>query len=124
MHQMTVPEPGRFVKVATVGDITAGNVLAAKLRSEGIEVRVHSQAFGPYPMTVGNMAETELWVMSDRVEDANSILLDAEVNDAMAAANPDLEDLTPQRPFDVQIIALVLGAVMVGLFILAILRVY
>ena len=74
MTQMTVPEPGRFVKIATVGDITAGNVLAARLRSEGIEVRVHSQAFGPYPVTVGNMAETELWVLTDRVEEATAAL--------------------------------------------------
>ena len=124
MHQMTVPEPGGFVKIATVGDITAGNVLAARLRSEGIEVRVHSAALGPYPMTVGNMAETELWVMSDRIDEANSILLDAEVNDAIAAADPDIEGFSPAQPFDVQVVALVLGAIMVGLFIAAILRVY
>ncbi len=119
-----MPEPGRFVKVATVGDITAGNVLAARLRSEGIEVRVHSPALGPYPMTVGNLAETELWVLSDRVEDAASVLLDAEVNDAIGAADPDIDHVAITQPFDLQIIALVLGAIMVVLFVLAILRVY
>ena len=124
MDQLTVPEPGRFVKIATVGDITAGNVLAAKLRSEGIEVRVHSPAFGPYPVTVGNMAETELWVLTDRVEQANAILLDAEVNDAIAAADPTLEGFADTQRYDMQIIALVLGAVMIGLLILAVLRVY
>ena len=124
MTQMTVPEPGRFVKIATVGDITAGNVLAALLRSEGIEVRVHSQAFGPYPMTVGNMADTELWVLTDRVEQANSILLDAEVSSAIAGADPEMAEFADTRRYDMQIIALTLGAVMVGLFMLAILRVY
>lgn len=124
MTQMTVPEPGRFVKIATVGDITAGNVLAARLRSEGIEVRIHSQALGPYPMTVGNMADTELWVLTDRVEQANSILLDAEVTSAIASADPEIEDFATTRRYDMQIIALTLGAVMVGLFMLAILRVY
>jgi len=124
MTQMTVPEPGRFVKIATVGDITAGNVLAALLRSEGIEVRIHSQAFGPYPVTVGNMAETELWVLTDRVEQANSILLDAEVSSAIAGADPEMPDFAKTRRFDMQIVALTLGAVMVGLFMLAILRVY
>jgi hypothetical protein len=119
-----MPEPGRFVKVATVGDITAGNVLAARLRSEGIEVRVHSPALGPYPVTVGRLAETELWVLADRLEDAASVLLDAEVNDAIAPADPELDHLTPARPVDLQIIALIVGAIMVALFIVAILRVY
>lgn len=107
-----------------MGDITAGNVLAARLRSEGIEVRVHSQAFGPYPMTVGDFAAAELWVLSDRVEDASVILLDAEVNDAIAVADPDMNHLAAPRPLDMQIISLVLGAIMVGLFVIVILRVY
>jgi hypothetical protein len=124
MAHSTMPEPGHFVKVATVGDITAGNVLAARLRSEGIEVRVHSPALGPYPVTVGRLAETELWVLSDRVEDAASVLLEAEVNDAIAAADPDMDHVTTTRPFDRQVIALALGAIMVALFIAAIIRVY
>jgi len=124
MRQLTEPEPGRFVKIATVGDMTAGNVLAARLRSEGIEVRVHSQALGPYPLTVGDMAETELWVMSDRIDDAKTILLDAEVNDAIGGVDAELDDYGKSRPYDMQIIALVLGAVMAGLFVLTILRVY
>jgi len=117
-------EPSRFVKVATVGDITSGNVLAARLRAEGIEVRVHSAAFGPYPMTVGGMAETEIWVMSDRLEEASSILLDAEVNDAIYDADPDSVPVDREQPYDMQIISLVLGALLAGLFILAVLRVY
>ncbi len=124
MTQGTVPEPGRFVKVATVGDISAGNVLAARLRSEGIEVRVHSPALGPYPVTVGNMAETELWVLSDRVDEAASILLDAEVNDALAPADPEIDNFTAMRSFDMKVMALALGVIMMGLLVLAVLRVY
>lgn len=124
MADTTEPQRGRFIKVATVGDITAGNVLAARLRSEGIEVRVHSPALGPYPMTVGDLAETELWVLSDRVEEAASVLLDAEVKDAIGAFDPDLDHVVTRRPIDLQILALVLGAVMIGLFVVAILRVY
>lgn len=124
MIQWASPEPGRFVKIATVGDITAGNVLAARLRSEGIEVRLHSQAFGPYPMTVGDFAQTELWVLSDRIEDASAILLDAEVNDAIAAADPDMDHVAAPRPIEQQIISLILGAIMIALFVIVILRVY
>ena len=103
-------EPGHFVKVATVGDISAGNVLAARLRAEGIEVRVHSPSFGPYPMTVGDLADAEIWVMSDRVEEASSILLDAEVNDAIGAADPDITNVERKHDYERRLIALVVGS--------------
>lgn len=74
----------RFVRLTTLGDTVAANIMGARLESEGIEVRVHSQAFGPYPMTLGNMADAELWVLEDRVEDAARILLESEVNDALS----------------------------------------
>ena len=38
-------------------------------------------------MTVGELAETELWVMSDRIQQASTILLDTEVNDALGAVD-------------------------------------
>lgn len=116
-------EPARFVPLTRVGDVTAAHVLAAMLRAEGIEVRVHSQAFGPYPVTVGQMAETELWVLSDRVEEASRVLLDAEVNDTMYDADPR----TRRRlgmPIEVRLIALALGVVLFVLFALRFARVY
>ena len=124
MTQMTVPEPARFVMVTTVGDIVAGNVLAARLRAEGIEVRVHSPALGPYPMTVGEMAATELWVLSDRVEEARSILLDAEINDVLAPLDPDAPPMARRPDPEMRFIALTMGTILVGLFVLAIIRVY
>ena len=116
-------EPARFVPLTKVGDMTAARILAARLQAEGIEVRVHSQAFGPYPVTVGQMAETELWVLSDRVEEASRILLDAEINDAIYDA---AEDVTPRRgmPLEFRLIALALGTVLFVLVALRFLRVY
>ncbi len=73
----------RFVRLTTVGDLTTARVLAARLVSEGIETRLHGDALGPYPMTVGALAETQIWVLSDRIEEASRLLLDAEVNDAL-----------------------------------------
>lgn len=75
----------RFVPVAKVGDLSQARILAALLEAEGIEVRVHSESLGPYPVTVGALATTELWVPSDRVADASQVLLDAEVQDAVGA---------------------------------------
>ena len=111
-------DPARFVPLTKVGDIAAAGLLAARLRAEGIEVRVHSPAFGPYPVTVGQMAETELWVMSDRVADASRILLDAEVNDAIAPADPEGSGKPAGMPVEFRLIALVLGIVLVVLFAL------
>ena len=111
-------EPARFVPLTRVGDITAARVLAARLQSEGIEVRLHSQSFGPYPVTVGQMAETELWVLSDRVDEASEILLDAEVKDAIYTAEPGTETRVG-LPLEFRLVAVALGAV---LFILGALR--
>lgn len=76
-------KPAHFVRLARIGSLPTAEILAARLRAEGIEVRVHSQALGPYPVTVGEMAETELWVLDDRLDEASQILLDAEVNDVL-----------------------------------------
>ncbi len=109
-------EAARYVRVTTVGDLTEARVLAARLRSEGIDVRVHSQALGPYPMTVGQFAEAELWVLSDRVEEANSILLDAEVNSALAPVEQD-PSLRQGMPFEVRAIAAMVGLVLILLWV-------
>lgn len=78
------PIGARFVRLATLGDTVSANIMGARLESEGIEVRIHSQGFGPYPMTLGNMADAELWVLEDRVDEASQIMLETEVIDALA----------------------------------------
>lgn len=109
-------EAVRYVRITTVGGLTEAGVLAARLRSEGIDVRVHSQALGPYPMTVGQFAEAELWVLSDRVEEANSILLDAEVNTALAPVELD-QSLHQGMPFEIRAIAATVGFVLILLWV-------
>lgn len=115
------PPSARFVHVATVGDLVEGRVIAARLEAEGIEVRLHSPAFGPYPVTVGQMAETEIWVMSDRVRDASEILLDAEVNTALA---PVESGIRPGLPLEIRLVALVVAAVVGTLWVLRVIRMF
>ncbi|MDX1690472.1 MAG: DUF2007 domain-containing protein [Acidimicrobiia bacterium] len=79
----------RFVRLATVGDVATARVCAALLEADGIEVRVHGESLGPYPMTVGEFAETELWVPNGRLEDARQVMLEAEVTAAMAPIDDD-----------------------------------
>ena len=63
-----------YEPLAIVGDRTQANLLAALLRSEGIAVRLHGEAFGPYPVGIGRLAEVEVWVIDDRLDDARAIL--------------------------------------------------
>ncbi len=116
------PPPARFVKIATVGDLIEGRVLAARLEAEGIEVRLHSPSFGPYPVTVGQMAETEIWVLSDRVEQASEILLDAEVNTALAPVESD--GPAPTLPLEMRLIALAVAVIVAALWVLRVIRVF
>lgn len=109
------------MRIATVGDLTEARVLAARLRSERIDVRIHSEALGPYPVTVGRLAEAEIWVTSDRVDEASRILLDAEVNTALAPA--EREGPGPAGlPFEVRVVAFSVTIVLVVLWIVRLAR--
>ena len=72
LHNVRMKNPD--VCVAQVSDIYAARVYAAQLRDAGIAVRVHGETSGPYPLSVGQMAVTELWVGCGDVEAAEEIL--------------------------------------------------
>ena len=63
-----------FVKLLTVGDPNEAQITAARLRAAGIEVRLHGENFGPYPIPLGELADTEVWVPADRVDEATEVL--------------------------------------------------
>ncbi len=117
-------QPARFVKLTTVGDVSTARILAARLQAEGIEVRIHGDALGPYPVTVGAMAETQLWVMSDRVEEASRLLLDAEINAFLPSMEPDADLERRGIPLELRAIALVVGVVLFVLWVLRLIAVY
>lgn len=81
--------------MATLGDVAAARIVAARLESEGIEVRLHSESLGPYPMTVGRWAEAELWVLESRLADAEAVFLEADVDEVLGAIDGGLEPLPP-----------------------------
>ena len=99
----------RFVHLATMGDLMAARTTAARLESDGIEVRVHGEALGPYRLTVGDLAVTELWVVSDRFEEARRIMLAAEVDGVIRSVEESAESESPAGIL--MLIALVLLAV-------------
>lgn len=75
----------RFVSVAKVGDPSVAHLAVALLRSAGIAARAHGEALGPYRLTVGEMAVTEIWVPEPDLDDAREVLEGSEVD-----ATPDL----------------------------------
>jgi Putative prokaryotic signal transducing protein len=120
----TRERPAHFERLATVGSVAVANVLAARLRAEGIEVRVHSAALGPYPVTVGELARSELWVLSDRMAEATEIMLDADTRNALAPAEPDYVEPRSGLPPEVRLLAIVVGVIVVVLVVARLLRVY
>ena len=78
-----------------MSDVAAARVVAARLESEGIEVRVHSESLGPYPMTVGRWAEAELWVLESRLAEAEAVMLEAEVDEVLGAVGDGESEALP-----------------------------
>jgi hypothetical protein len=71
------PPDATFVKAGTLGDPTTARLTVALLESEGIPCIARGQVSGEFPVTVGRLAETELWVRSSDLEEARRIIADA-----------------------------------------------
>jgi len=88
-------------QVTWVSGSFAGHLLAARLRSEGIDVELRGAVDGPYGLTVGDMARVDVWVPEDQLDDASLVLLATEVDVAMAApadwAGPGASRRRPPR---------------------------
>jgi hypothetical protein len=63
----------------------SAHVLNARLRSEGIDSELRGPVDGPYALTVGDLARVEVYVPADQMDDAELVVLAAEVDDALAA---------------------------------------
>ena len=117
-------EPARFVHLTTLGDANTARIIAARLEAEGIEVRLHGDAHSIYPVTVGALAETQLWVLSDRADEASTLLLDAEINDVLEPVGRGDEPPGRGLPLELRIAALGVSAVLVALWVLRLVSVY
>lgn len=67
------PHADRYEPLTVVGDPLKANLVAAQLRAQGIAVRVHGESTGPYPVTVGGLAQVEIWVDAGRLSEARQI---------------------------------------------------
>lgn len=77
-----------LVLLTSTGDRLAAQILAARLASEGVFSHLRGEAFGPYPLTVGSMAEIEIWVPEPLAEEARLILQDVRLHEASVEIEP------------------------------------
>jgi len=106
-----------LVPLAKFGDHTAAQIAAALLDSSGIPTRLHGESLGPYRLTVGEMAVTEIWVPETDLDDAIEILTASEIEYAL---NPEARGGAVADPSSLPM-RLVAG-VTVGIFAAAVIR--
>jgi hypothetical protein len=63
----------------------SAHVLNARLRSEGIDAELRGPVDGPYALTVGDMARVDVYVPADQMDDAQLVVLAAEVDATLVA---------------------------------------
>ncbi len=78
-----------MVRLTTVGGSFAAHVMAARLRTEGLTVKLRGAVDSPYQFTVGDMSRVDVFVPEDELEDAKLVLLVDEVDFVL--------DLPPQK---------------------------
>lgn len=72
-----------MVRLTTVSGQFAAHVLAARLDDEGFDVQLRGGLFTPYPLAMGGMANVDVYVPADQVEEASYVLLVTEIDSAL-----------------------------------------
>jgi hypothetical protein len=75
----------RMTPLTWVSGAFRAEVLAARLRSEGIDAQLQGALSNPYGFTVGDMARVDVYVPEDQLDDAKYVLLVDEVDATLAA---------------------------------------
>jgi hypothetical protein len=112
------------VRMAPLTWVSGGfraEVLAARLRSEGIDARLQGALSNPYGLTVGDMARIDVYVPEDQLDDAAYVLLADEV-DATLAAPSDWWDAgtdrkSGRRPWMLWVAGALLVSSLLGAFV-------
>ena len=77
--------PVRMAPLTWVAGAFRAQVLAARLRSEGIDAQLQGALSSTYGLTVGDMARVDVFVPEDQLDDAKYVLLADEVDATLAA---------------------------------------
>lgn len=69
------------VRIATAADLHEGRAIVSRLRAEGIPCRMQSESLGPFVMSVGSMAQVDIFVPEPFEDLAAQILAGSETTD-------------------------------------------
>ncbi len=113
----------QFVHLADVGDLVSARVCVAVLGSEGINARVHGESLGPYPVTVGRMAVTQIWVPQSKIARARDILTEAEIDHVLS---PEVRGgaIADREALPMKVVAAVVATILAAAVIQAAMRVF
>ena len=117
------PVPVRMVSLARFGDEASARIAAALLESSGIGTRLHGESLGPYKMTVGGMAVTEIWVEEPDLQDAIEILTISEIDHTLS---PPLRGGAVGDPLNLpmRVVAGVMAVILAAAVVRALMRVF
>lgn len=112
-----------MISLARFGDEASARVAAAVLESSGISTRLHGEALGPYKMTIGEMAVTEIWIDSEDLDDAVEILTISEIDHTLSPAVRSGAVADPLN-LPMRVIAGIMAIVLAAAVIRALMRVF
>jgi hypothetical protein len=91
------------------------HVVAARLLDEGFDVELRGSLGGPYGLTVGDLAQVDVYVPGDQIEEASIVLLANEVDEVDDRFDDDRAPLASRiRPSGRIVAALVLFVLIAG----------
>ena len=115
--------PVRMAPLTWVAGAFRAQVLAARLRSEGIDAQLQGALWSTYGLTVGDMARVDVFVPEDQLDDATYVLLADEVDATLTAptdwwdAGSDGRRGRRSRPFVWWVAAALLVISVLGAFV-------
>ena len=75
----------QMTRLTSVSGSFSAHLVAARLHSEGIDVRLRAPSTAPIDLTVGDMARVDVFVPDDQLDDARLVMLATEVDQVLAA---------------------------------------
>jgi hypothetical protein len=82
-------------RLTTVNGAFRAHVLAARLTSEGFDVRLRGAIGSPYAVTMGDLALVDVLVPAEQVDDASYVLLVGEVDEVLEYDGPARRRIKP-----------------------------
>ena len=100
------------------------HVLAARLEDEGFDVQLRGALDSPYGLTVGDLAQVDVYVPGDQIEEASMVMLVTEVDEVDDRFDDDLPPLGARRHVSGRVVAALILFVLIAGPIAQVLRWY